>query len=216
MSNVLKINKAGKLNVKIRGIDGGTYSVNDVNNEDQMQLQIHNAYERGYSEGYKKALNELEKKYEANITQKYVELENLMNAVEDKMKDYDDSFNSVVCELAFIVAEKILRESVERHPSVNKVLGESMKKVLGANNVIIKLNAIDLENLNSESKNLLNDASFSKIKFEVDDAIETGGCLIETDIGNVDARLSTQLKELKKVMDQKILTNGSEDADAIS
>jgi len=74
-----------------------------------------------------------------------------------------------------------------------------MKKILGANNVIIKLNEKDLNNLNSESRSLLNDATYSKIKFEADDTIETGGCLIETDIGNVDARIGTQLKELKKI-----------------
>ena len=85
-----------------------------------------------------------------------------------------------------------------------------MKKVLGANNVIIKLNEKDLANLNNESKNLLNDGSFSKIKFETDDSIEPGGCLIETDIGNVDGRIGAQLKELKKQLEQKVLLNDEE------
>ncbi len=211
MSNVLKINKNGKLNVKVRGVDGASYSVN-ANDEDQMQLQIHNAYERGYSEGYRKAVNELEKKYDDGLNQKYDEFNNIMNSVEAKLTEYDDSFDKVVCELAFVVAEKIVRDSVERHSAINQILSESMKKVLGANSVIIKLNSTDLNNLNNESKSLLNDASYSKIKFEADDTIDAGGCLIETDIGNVDARISTQLKELKKILDQKVLINGSENA----
>jgi flagellar assembly protein FliH len=212
MSNILKINKNGKLNVKVRGVDGESYSVNS-NSEEQMQLQIHNAYERGYSEGYKKAVNELEKKFDDGLKTKYDELNNLMMSVEEKLIAYDDSFDKVVCELAFVVAEKIVRDSVERHSAINELLSESMKKVLGANNVIIKLNSSDLNNLNNESKSLLNDVSYSKIKFEADDTIEAGGCLIETDIGNVDARISTQIKELKKIIDQKVLINGSENAD---
>jgi flagellar biosynthesis/type III secretory pathway protein FliH len=176
-----------------------------------MQLQVHNAFERGYNEGYKKASAELEKKYEEMLQNRYAELEKFLKSVDEKVMSYDDTFNNVVVELAFVIAEKIVRESIERKPVVNKTLSESMKKILGANNVIIKLNEKDLKNLNSESKNLLTDASFSKIKFEVDDTIESGGCLIETDIGNVDGRITTQLKELKKVLDQKVLMNDSED-----
>lgn len=210
MSNVLKINKDSKLNVKVRGMNGN--AISDAESEqNQMQLQVHNAYERGYNEGYKKAADELEKKYDETLQNRFAELENFLKSVDEKVLSYDDTFNNVVVELAFVVAEKIVRESIERKPVVNKTLYESMKKVLGANNVIIKLNENDLKNLNSESKNLLTDASFSKIKFEVDDTIESGGCLIETDIGNVDGRITTQLKELKKVLDQKVLMNGSED-----
>jgi flagellar assembly protein FliH len=210
MSNILKINKTGKATVKIRGVDSSSYIGNE-NIEDQMQLQIHNAREKGYSDGYKKAINELEQNYQEGLQKRYEELGTIMMSLENTLADYDYSVNEVVCELAFIIAEKIIRETVERNPSINKTLNESMKKVLGANNAIIKLNEIDLNNLNNENKSLLNDTSFSKIKFEADNTIEAGGCLIETDIGNVDARIGTQLKELKKILGQKVLINGPED-----
>lgn len=210
MSNILRINKTGKTTVKIRGIDSSSY-VGNENIEDQMQLQIHNAREKGYSDGYKKAINELEQNYQEGLQKRYEELGTIMMSLENTLADYDNSVNEVVCDLAFIIAEKIIRETVEKNPSINKTLNESMKKVLGANNAIIKLNEIDLNNLNKENKSLLNDTSFSKIKFEADNTIEAGGCLIETDIGNVDARIGTQLKELKKILSQKVLINGPED-----
>jgi flagellar assembly protein FliH len=210
MSNILKINKTGNTTVKIRGVDSSSYIGNE-NAEDQMQLQIHNAREKGFSDGYKKAINELEQKYQANLEKRYEELGTIMMSLENTLADYDNSVNEVICELAFVIAEKIIRESIERNPTINKTLNESMKKVLGANNVIIKLNEKDLNHLNNENKSLLNDAAFSKIKFEADDTIEAGGCLIETDIGNVDARVGTQLKELKKILDNKTINNGSED-----
>ena len=210
MSNVLRINKDAKLNVKVRGMNGDSFATH-VDEQEQMQLQINNAHERGYDEGYKKAAEEFEKKYQDMLQSRYDELNDFLKAVDEKMTSYDDTFNNVVIELAFVVAEKIVGESIERNPVINKTLSESMKKVLGANNVIIKMNQKDLDNLNAESKNLLSDGSFSKLKFEADDSIELGGCLIETDIGNVDCRINTQLKELRKLLDQKILMNGNED-----
>lgn len=212
MSNVLRINKDAKLNVKVRGMNGDNVT-SAVNEKEQMQLQIHNAYERGFGEGYKKAADEFEKKYEDMLRNRYEELNNFLKSVDEKILSYDDTFNNVVVELAFVVAEKIIGESIKGNSIVNNTLNESMKKVLGANNVIIKMNNDDLKKLNSESKSLLNDASFSKVKFEADDTIESGGCLIETDIGNVDGRISTQLKELKKILDQKVLMNDTTDGD---
>jgi flagellar biosynthesis/type III secretory pathway protein FliH len=43
--------------------------------------------------------------------------------------------------------------------------------------------------------------SFSKIKFEQDDRIELGGCFIESEIGNADGRISSQLNELKRKLE---------------
>jgi flagellar biosynthesis/type III secretory pathway protein FliH len=43
--------------------------------------------------------------------------------------------------------------------------------------------------------------SFSKIKFEKDDRIELGGCFVESEIGNADGRISSQLNELKRKLE---------------
>ncbi|MEJ2615740.1 MAG: FliH/SctL family protein, partial [Ignavibacteriaceae bacterium] len=51
------------------------------------------------------------------------------------------------------------------------------------------------------NKKIFYDESFSKIKFEQDDRIEQGGCVVETEIGNVDGRISSQFNELKKYFD---------------
>ena len=212
MSKVLKINKGNKANIKIRAANGGAFS-GPEDTQDQMQLQIHNAYQKGLNEGYKKAVKELQNKFDEEIKHRDESLNNFITGIDEKIKNYEADFNNVVINLSFMIAEKIIRESVEKNPSVNKVLSESMKKILGANSVIIKLNEKDLNVLSGENRNLINDGSFSKIKFESDDSIEPGGCLIETDIGNVDGRISTQMKELRKVLDQKILMTDQEDAD---
>ena len=209
MSSVLKINKGSKLNVKIKGMDGNTVSSIE-NTQEQMQFQIHNAYEKGLSEGYKKASAEIETKYKIQLKNRSEKLDEFLNEVNGKLAAYDENFNAITIDLAFTIAEKIIKEKIESHTSINKILSGSIKKVLGANNVIIKLNEKDMASLSGENKNLVNDSSYSKIKFEVDDSIEPGGCLIETDIGNVDGRIGAQLKELKKQLEDKVLMSSDE------
>jgi len=64
--------------------------------------------------------------------------------------------------------------------------------------VIIKINPADFSVLHSEDQGIFLEESFSKIKFEQDEKIEPGGCIVETDIGNVDSRIATQIFEVRK------------------
>ena len=76
---------------------------------------------------------------------------------------------------------------------------ESLRKILGANNVIVKLHPEDYRQIISgNNRDNFFDESFSKMKFESDDRIEKGGCIVETEIGNVDGRVSSRLNELKR------------------
>jgi flagellar assembly protein FliH len=52
---------------------------------------------------------------------------------------------------------------------------------------------------------LIHGSSFNKIKIEPDACIEQGGCLIETEIGSVDARISTQLSEMQKQLEDSLI-----------
>ncbi len=44
----------------------------------------------------------------------------------------------------------------------------------------------------------------AQIKFEKDERIEQGGCFIESEIGNADGRISSQLNELKRKFETAI------------
>ena len=76
---------------------------------------------------------------------------------------------------------------------------------MGANEIRLKLNPADIEELNETTKNLIHSGSFNKIKIEPDERIELGGCLIETEIGNVDSRISTQLNEMQRQLEDSLI-----------
>ncbi|MFN3695189.1 MAG: FliH/SctL family protein, partial [Ignavibacterium sp.] len=76
------------------------------------------------------------------------------------------------------------------------------KKVLTANSILIKLNPQDFDFVTNDLKDLNKTFDVSRIKLEKDEMIEKGGCLIETEIGNADARISSQLNELKRKLEQ--------------
>lgn len=201
MSEIIKLNvKNKKMSVSLKN----SFETNDFETEreeDYFQNQLKNHYEHGYAEGQKSAQEKLEKEYSEKLLKKFNDVQKILSELDLKMISYSDNFEKVVINLALLIAEKLVRRELVQKNIIPEVLQESLKRVLGANRIVVKVNPVDLEILNNDSNQLLGDDSFAKIKFEPDSKIEQGGCLVETEIGNVDARVSSQLNEVKKQLE---------------
>ena len=89
----------------------------------------------------------------------------------------------------------------------SSVLKNSLQKVIGANQVIIKLNPIDYNSITTSEFIPEIESSFNKIKFEEDSKIELGGCIINTELGNVDAKISNMINELIRKLENSVEQN---------
>ena len=206
MSSIIKVGASSKrLNVQLKN-PLETTGIETEREEIFFQRQIQQSYEKGFSDGQKSAFEKLEKEYKDKISIKYFDIDNIISSLDKSISGYGDVFEKVVIDLAVSIAEKILKREIAERSIINETLSEAVKKVLGSNKVLVKINPADLAVLNDGERNHLTDFSFSKIQFEPDERIERGGCFIETEIGNVDARISSQFSELKKLLEANIYT----------
>ncbi|HEX2960367.1 MAG TPA: FliH/SctL family protein [Ignavibacteriales bacterium] len=208
MSDVVKLNlRTGAVKIKFNSEfdtvpeDKAENEAAPAKEEDYIQLQLQNYYDKGFQEAQRLTATELEKEYTQRLIEKTEEFNRILAAIETNLSEYEQSFDSIVTEVAVIIAEKIVRHEISKESVISSTLRESVKKILGANEVIIKINPKDFASLHSDQEGVLLEESFSKIKFEQDDKIETGGCIVETDIGSVDSRIATQISEIKKHLD---------------
>ncbi|MFO7445014.1 MAG: FliH/SctL family protein [Ignavibacteriaceae bacterium] len=200
MSERIKLNmKQSNFFVKIKNPAADTEA--PESNEDFVQKQLQTQFQLGYNKGYEAATDELEKTYSEKLLSRLKDIHNVAAALEHKILEHEEYYESVIIQLSLMVAEKIIKREITDKTIIDEVMKESLKKIIGANNVIVKINPSDLSEMSSEAGQLMNDSAFTKIKFEPDDRIEQGGCFIESEIGNVDARISSQINELKKNLD---------------
>jgi len=178
--------------------------------DDSFQKQLQAQYQLGVSKGQQAAAEELEKAYAEKLYARIKDIHTIASILEQKIQDQENYFESIVVQLAMILSEKIIRREIVQKSITGEVMKESLRKIIGANNVKVKLNPDDFTDLQKEANILLNDSAFTKIKFEPDERIEQGGCFVESEIGNVDARLSSQLAELKKSIDVVLSTDVKE------
>jgi flagellar assembly protein FliH len=202
MSNIIKLSsKAAKTTAKISGFGNSAINVDD---SDRVKRQLEDHYRLGLKEGQEKARRDLEQSYMDRLAKKYEELYIIFQQYDEHLIEYEKSFEELVIDTAYEMAKKILQHEIQDKSIVNENVRLAISKIIGANEIKLKLNPKDLSQINDLNKNILNGSSFSKIKIESDERIEEGGCLVETEIGNVDARISTQLSELKRQLEDNI------------
>lgn len=205
MSSSIKVSSANSAGLKLRKYFDSSEDNSD-SQENIWKLQVEEIKNQAFQQGRKAAIDELETNYANDMEHKKKEFGIIAESIENKIKDYELSFEKIVLEISFNIAETILKKNLKRDTIIKETLKEASKKIIGADKLVIKLNPTDYELVKSNAHEILGE-DFNKIKFEADDKIENGGCFIESEIGNVDGRISSQLNELKKQLKTNYLND---------
>jgi flagellar assembly protein FliH len=170
--------------------------------QNKAQQILEQAYSQGYSQGYNESKIKLEQEYQQKIQELQDQIKNMLNLKESLVKEMEKD----IVELAIKVAEKVINKKIEEEPElVSNYLIELLPKIEQAKNITIWINPNEIEyvRLSKEKfKNLVEDVE--NINIAPDSRIEKGGCIIETNFGKIDARISTKLEVLKEIIFKNI------------
>jgi len=109
-------------------------------------------------------------------------------------------------ELAFTLARKIVGDELQARPAaVGDMAKMAVRQVLDCDQIRLRVNPDDLDHLRSIQGDLESMLSKSTpLEIRPDPSVERGGCLIETERGNLDARISSQLDTLRAGLKEKL------------
>lgn len=148
-------------------------------------------FEQGHAEGYEKGSTEAERL----VDRMHKMLEAVMQRREEILKDTE----SQIVELVILMSRKVIKILSENQKNV--ILANTLaalKKVKTRGNVTLRVNLEDVK-LTTEhvSEFIQHVENVQGITVLEDSSVEKGGCIVETDFGAIDARISSQLTELE-------------------
>lgn len=152
-------------------------------------------YEQGFSEGFK-AGSEAQKN-------EVMALMNTVHAVVEQVASFKEktlkSSEKQILELCFSIAERIIHQEVSMDRGVIvSVLKAAFRNIVERENIKIRLNPDDYRYMLEIKTDFLNGIDgVRNVFFEEDGTLPRGGAILETPSGNVDARISEQLQEIK-------------------
>jgi len=95
---------------------------------------------------------------------------------------------------------------------INNVI-QALRKLKSRGDVVIRVNLADLKLTTEHTRDFMDRIeNIKSITILEDSSVDRGGCIIETDFGQIDARISSQLKEIEeRIMEMMpIKTRGGE------
>jgi len=158
----------------------------------------HEAYKKGYDagreEGYKEG--------QAEVMRLIDRLGTIVSSAVDIRDDIIKSSEKLMTELILLIARKVIKDEIaERREVVINNIKEALKKVKDRDRVDIRVNFADLDMTTAHKDELIKMMeSLKKVNIYEDSRVERGGCIIETDVGAIDARINTQLDAIEEAI----------------
>lgn len=109
---------------------------------------------------------------------------------------------SEIISLVMEIAEKVIGRMVHDHrEAIISIVRQAVESALG-DRVTIRLNPEDCKKVHTQIKSLQDNVDKSRrLIFKEDDSISAGGCVVESEVGMIDAQLETQLRAIRKALE---------------
>jgi flagellar assembly protein FliH len=171
-----------------------------------------NAYQLGFGDGHQKGLVEGEKRgyqsgEQAGFETACQRVEPLIQSLHESLsqltrlrQELQQQIEHEVVELALAIVRKIIcHEAAIGRETVLCVVQEALKDVVDDRRITVKMSPSDLQFMQDAERRLSGRlSSLQHVNFEADESISSGGCVIETESGKLDARLEHQLRAIEE------------------
>ena len=159
-------------------------------------------FEQGSQEGYEKGSAEVERLIER--------MHKILEAVMQRREEILADTESQIVELVILMARKVIKILSENQKNVimaNTVA--ALRKVKTRGNVTLRVNIEDVKLATAHASEFIQHVeNVQGITVQEDSSVEKGGCIVETDFGAIDARISSQLTELEnKILEVSSVKN---------
>ena len=151
----------------------------------EAQSQAENLKARAYAEGTENALVEFET--------------HLLETREIREKVWRETEKDLL-RLAVRLAERIVGREIEKDDkTIVEIISTALQNARQQEKLTVRVNPKDLPTIEKAAERFAS-GRIRFIDFVADPRVETSGCLIESEVGTIDARLETQLRVLERAL----------------
>jgi len=151
------------------------------------------AHEAGHAAGTQAA--------EREMSELLATMRNLIEMARAERHKIIESAEPELVKLAMGIAERVLHQQIALDRNVVVEMAKvAISRLIERDSVTVRVNPADLERMREHREDVLAMGDVKNVRIIEDQRVDRGGVVVETDAGSVDARVQTQLAEVKKVL----------------
>ena len=155
---------------------------------------------KGFNEGFSAGREEGFKEGNGEVNRLIERMHTIVEKTMEKRQEILSETEQQIVDLVLLLARKVVKVISENQKNiVTSNVVHALRKVKTKGDVTIRVNLLDVQMTTEHIKDFLEHAeSVENITFVEDISVDQGGCIVETDFGSIDARISSQLHELEQ------------------
>lgn len=164
------------------------------------------AKKEGWEEGKRIGKEEVQKEWQKKAALWEQELREIYNYREEMV----EKMKKPLLELSFAIARKIIEREAEREPFIEAMVEKALKKLSNRERVILRVSQEEYSLVREIREELMKRIDgIDYLEIQEDHRLKRGECLVETTFGSIDARMDTQLENIKEEL-FRMLEEGSD------
>lgn len=164
-----------------------------------MSLEAeHQGYQEGYAKGTQEAKEQIEKEYHGKLEQ----VTALIQQAYEQKEAIISEAEPFLLEMSTVIASQIVKQDLESSPEkFVELIKQHILRFKEKEFITVCVHPDDFEFILRERAQLVAVVNGeTEIKIIPDHSVSSKGCIIRTAYGSVDARIDTQIEEIKKVI----------------
>jgi len=164
-----------------------------------LQAQVAAARQTGYQDGYRDGLVALDSFKQSFATQMAAQFGPLLKSFEQQLGALEQQMAQAVAQAALLLARRVVRAELHAHPTqVAEVAAQAVQAVLqSAGHLRVLVHPEDHPLVAAGAEEALQ-ARGARLLASPD--IERGGCVVESDLGCIDARIEARWRQAAAVL----------------
>lgn len=167
---------------------------------DDAQKKVDDVLESSRKEGYTAGREDGFQEGRAEVERLIDHLRTIISKAIEKRNQIIDQSETQIIDLVLLVSQKVIKVISENQKNVviNNVI-QALRKLKSRGDVVIRVNLEDVKLTSDHVKDFMRMVeNVRSITVMEDSSVDRGGCIIETDFGSIDARITSQFKEIEE------------------
>ncbi len=151
------------------------------------------AREQGFAEG--------RQQIEAETSSLIATLRELVDSARNERHTVIEGAEPELVRLAMVIAESVVHQHIALDPSVViENVRSALTRLISREVVTLRVNPIDLDTIRQHRDAIVASHDVEHLRIVEDQRVDRGGVVLETEAGTIDAKISTQLREARKAL----------------
>ena len=168
-----------------------------------LEQKTNDAYARGFFDGKTAGEAVAKQEFEHQLNELRARSDTMVHSIQTQHHELRTSVEETIVKLAIEIASRIVKREIEQSSIVIEQAIDAMKRVLGVEKIKLKIHPDDESLVRTHRSDIQHAAdSVKEMVIETDEKIQRGGCIVESELGNVDAKIGTQFKQIENAFEE--------------